>query len=542
MNWRIIPQIIGPLLLVAVVAASIIQVFRTKSLETDTNIPTVRIAHWQLESGLRDALDAVIEEYKKVRPDVRVEQVPVPERLGKNWARTQLVGGTAPTIFQIGGVMGITDETLARYFMPISDYIDDPNPYNEGTDLESTPWRETFLDNLTSPPAYSPVLLDYYGTTSTLFVIRIYYNVELLKEITGSYDTPKTYQEFLDLCVRVLEYNVEQRDAGNPVDILPIAGSKYNAPFMMMDLFSAVTQRFHLEELPDAAMTATADNLVVSYLRGDWDWNTPQIRLGLEVMREVGQFMQPGFMQLGRDDAMFYFAQGRALMISTGSFDATSIKVQSPFEVGVFKMPIPAAEDPAFSEYVLGPFSEGSTGGGFVLGIVRDAPHIDDAVDFLQFLTSKRGSEILSSTSGWLPGTVGVELPEEMKPFQPLLDGYPKGVDPRFGNFPDTVRIYENNLHRLVTPSGSVEDFATAMNDDMQRNILGDLRVRERNIQRNSASRDSAIAGFEFLRRAEPEGNLDRKVSESLEGQNANDLLRYRLHQAGEQFRTNRAN
>lgn len=537
MNLKSFRSRVGPVLLALVVIGSIAKVLTTHTEEARDGRRTVRLAHWQLESGLRNALDAVISEYESLHPDVNIEQVPVPERLGKNWMRTQLVGGTAPTIIQIGG-MGITDEVLARYFLPISAYLESPNPYNADTELAQTPWRETFIDLLASPPAYNPGLLEYYGISATVFVIRIYYNVDLLKRITGSEETPENYGEFLELCQQVIEYGKEKREAGRPGDILPIAGSKYNAPMMINDLFAGITQQLVLKTFPDSTLSATADTTTLAYLQGIWNWNSPDIVKALDVTREIGQYMQPGFLQLGRDDAMFYFAQQRALMICTGSFDATSIRVQSPFRVGVFKMPLPSGEDPEFANYIAGQFSEGSTGTGFTLGIVRNAPHVDDAINFLRFLSSRRGNQILSEKSGWLPAIVGVDLPEAMLPFKPLLEGYPRGMNSRSGDYPDAASVFGNHLHELVSPTGSVDTFLSEVRAGYASNLLADVKSRQRILQRNIASRDSAIAGFEFLRLMEPgEPSASRKVSESLEGQNQNETLRALLNFAAKNYR-----
>ena len=133
----------GLILLATAVAWSVGKVIFRQTGQAEAKRTTVRLAHWQLESGLRQALEAVISEYERIHPDIKIEQVPIPERLGKNWTRTQLVGGTSPSIIQLGETMGINDEVLARYFYPLSDEVEEPNPYNAGTDLEVTPWRDT---------------------------------------------------------------------------------------------------------------------------------------------------------------------------------------------------------------------------------------------------------------------------------------------------------------------------------------------------------------------------------------------------------------
>ena len=59
--------------------------------QEDTRVvTTIRFAHWQLESGIREAFDQLAADYMKLHPDVRVEQMPVPENIYANWLRTQL--------------------------------------------------------------------------------------------------------------------------------------------------------------------------------------------------------------------------------------------------------------------------------------------------------------------------------------------------------------------------------------------------------------------------------------------------------------------
>ena len=103
----------------------------------------IRLAHRQLEGGVREALDALAREHEKGNPGVRIKQIPIPERIYSNWLLTQLVGGTAPNIIQIG--MGSTDERLARYFLPLTDLAKAPNPHNAGADLDGVTHFQEFL-------------------------------------------------------------------------------------------------------------------------------------------------------------------------------------------------------------------------------------------------------------------------------------------------------------------------------------------------------------------------------------------------------------
>ena len=78
----------------------------------------IRIAHWQIEAGPREALEAMIKRYEEINPEVRVEQVAVPGNLYKQWLRTQLIGGDAPDIIEFGSFWGGVDDIPPRFFDP----------------------------------------------------------------------------------------------------------------------------------------------------------------------------------------------------------------------------------------------------------------------------------------------------------------------------------------------------------------------------------------------------------------------------------------
>src|SRR5690606_3549685 len=114
-------QRIGIGLMVAVFIYSLVLVGTRARRAADPDIITLRSAHWQLEGGLREAFDAVALRYMELNPQVRVEQIPIPERVYASWMRTQLVGQTAPDLIEFGQLsVDVMDELLARNFVPLT--------------------------------------------------------------------------------------------------------------------------------------------------------------------------------------------------------------------------------------------------------------------------------------------------------------------------------------------------------------------------------------------------------------------------------------
>ncbi|HEY5742957.1 MAG TPA: hypothetical protein VIS99_10490, partial [Terrimicrobiaceae bacterium] len=160
-----------------------------RSEETPGNGVTIRLAHWQLEAGVRDGLAQAAAEYQKLHPSVRIIQEAIPEATYGQWMSTQLMGGTAPDIVQAGLVEGhLMTAFFLRYFVPLSRYVTRPNPYNKGTDLEHVPLIRTFKDGMRR--SFIDETQEFMTVPLALTGIRLFYNKPLLKKLTGLDQAP----------------------------------------------------------------------------------------------------------------------------------------------------------------------------------------------------------------------------------------------------------------------------------------------------------------------------------------------------------------
>ncbi len=486
-NREKILAIIGVALLLGTFSVSLLKVARRAVDQRDPSIRVIRIAHWQLEDGASTAIDAVAREYERLHPGVRIEQLRIPERVYPNWVTTQLVGGTAPDLIQIG--KGIDSERSARYFRAITDEVLLPNPYNRGTPLEGMPWRDTYVDGMIG--GFDDALQDYYGAPLFMATVRMYANLGLLRQVTGSTELPRSLDELLALSDRVEEH---ARRTGRA--IVPIAGSKYNAPILIERLFRSTTQRFALELSTSRQMTIGPDLLALGLLREDWSLRSEPIQAGLTLASDIGRRMQPGFLHLAREDATFLFQQGRALFIATGSWDATTLIQGSSFRIGVFDLPAPSPQHPEYGRFVLGRHSEASVRSYGPFGITRTSAHPELALDFMRFITSAPYNQLFADKSGWLPVITGVKPSPAIAPFAPVFEGYPDGFFLNMG--PDTLRVVENNLHILFSPAAGVEQFTAAAEAPLRRAARGDL-ARTLRIRNNQIGRADLVVSAEEI-------------------------------------------
>jgi raffinose/stachyose/melibiose transport system substrate-binding protein len=479
-------------LLVVCFAISLVRVIVIRLKESNPNVTQLRVATWYLQPGMPEAFEELAAEYSLLHPGVVVEQNLVHWQLYPMWLRTKLVGGNAPEIVMFPN--DVRNEIITRYMHPLTEYVDWVNPYNVGTDLEGVPWRQTFVDGLSSRPAFVEDVMEYYSVPTMLSTSRFYYNVDLYRELFGDRQLPATADEFFQLCEDTLSYS---QKSGN--SIIPITASKDRATEIVAYFFEYMTQKLMERIDPDLDLVLSQRELAIAYKEGIWNLESADIQAGFELVERAGQYFQQGFMGMERNEAIYAFNRGRALMFMSGPYDARSITLDSFFELGVFDFPEPEINKPQYSPYVKGRPSEAGQPGGQNLGIVKHSRHIDQAVDFLMFLSSK------SSMKRWIVDADRIAPVRNLEPnalvagFAPYLDGHLRGFRISFSGYGIglTRNAYLSNLYHLLNLKGQ-EDRAegrdrftkvleAAFEDSLSQDMRADLNTSEKVVMKNDS-------------------------------------------------------
>jgi raffinose/stachyose/melibiose transport system substrate-binding protein len=473
----------GLALLGAAYALSAFLVFRHAAKEAEPGTVTIRICQWQLETGVREAIGAMIRRYEQINPRVRVEQIAVPGGpVYVSWVLTQMAGGTAPDLVQYD----ISDPDVALIFQPISGDVTTPNPYNRGTALEGVPWKNTFIDGMISN--FDPYLHEYYSISLDTHMARIIYNRPLMKAITGSDEPPRTYRAMLALCGKVRAY---ARDRG--IKLEPMANSPENSQLQTWLIAIALTNGLcERIDYVHRLITGPGD-LGRAYLRGDWSYDTPEAVAVLQELKEYGAMCTPGFWNRPRDAAVTDFVSGRTLMIVAPSWEATNLLGLAPFRIAAFPFPYPREDDPVYGRYAKGPLSEAQIITGMPIYLNRSTKHRAEAIDFLHFMTSQEGSTIFTQVSNWPPATIGVAPSGFASQFKLQTDGYCWN-----GNLmvptseQDSKNFILTQMVELWGANGSVDRFRRVMREGLGPAIRADLL-------------HEAASGLDNLRRVDAE-------------------------------------
>jgi len=473
--WWLNMNLVGVLLLASAFVVSMVQVFSVHEQLFNPDETIVRISHWQLEAGYREAFDAVIKEYEDVQlakgKRVRVLQIPVTEKLYSQWLNTNLISGQAPDIASMGmSEMIANEQYLARYFVPLTQIVNQPNPYNKGNELENVPWRETFFDGMRGQ--YNIRLQDYFGIPTSTHNVRLFYNKNLFKEATGSDAAPQTFGQLMQICTKITELSEKKNKL-----ILPIAGSQYSIG-MFQDRYT-VAFTAGLEPMLDIDLDGNISQMEVyiGLVSGKINMHTPQIQQMHECLRRLCKEFGRGFGGKDRQTAAFEFAQQRAAMIATGSWDSGSIFQQaeeSGFDVGIFDFPLPA-NDEEFGQYVNGKATEAASGASGAFGLYKFGRNFDQSLDFLQFLTSKRINQMHMNEATWIPVVIGTEPKGRMEAFAPNVEGFSGRVNFHYGG--DVVTRYNGLFRTYLQGDLGYEELAENIEGAMRSPAFGGDRA-----------------------------------------------------------------
>ncbi len=498
---------------------------RSPATESDERI-TLRFAHDHLYQPVVLAYQHVIEEYEKLHPNIHVVQVGVPHRVWRMWLKTQLVGGKAGDILATTGSTTLSDEDMARFILPLTDWVMKPNPYNRGTPLEGVAWKDTFVDFMAEE--FNRSLLDYYGVPGGIGVIRVYYNRKIFTEALGTDRPPADFDEFLSFCERI-----QARQAPSGAKVFPLAASDAQGYVFFRSVFRQQTQKYVYGE--DFRLPANSVvNPALDFVRGRWRLDEQPLLDGWELYGRIARFFPPGYWQMRREDATFYFQQGRAAMIFTGNWDASELLREMNFPVGTFAFPYPTSRSAAFARNVLGQVSESGSESitATLLGINNASPHQAEAVDFLQFLTSQPATRIRMRDSYDMPAVRGVEPRRELAAFKPVLRGWPKGFSPDFrdSHADLTFDLVRQNLYRFSDPRADVKESIAAFAGTYRDALVRDLAKQVRTIFESLRLRDTtAMAWLALQNEPAMQAEAGRKLSYVWEGDSLLEARNYQM-------------
>jgi len=286
-----------------------------------------------------------------------------------NKLRVRILGGDFPDA---------TDAELPWRDLIAAEKVVDLRPFLEGPNWEGDQrWKDSLLPGSLDPWTTPDGAI--YGVPFTRSIFSIYYNKALFRE--QGWNTPENWDDFFALCEEIQKIGI------SPV-ALPGIYARYADHYLRGAYYSLAGPSGYREFAAFSPGTFSDPRF---------------IRAAAIVQRLAGNHLQPGWEGMSHTAAQLEFFQGRAAMVSTGSWLTSEMrgKIPEDFELGTFNYP-QIETNREHANHVL-------TGGGYYF-IFADSPHIRETVDFLRFLTSReratafaRDYEGISSTRGITP-------------------------------------------------------------------------------------------------------------------------------------------
>lgn len=438
MSWRWLPWAAVAL----AVVASLAHIIARERRQADPRVRTVRILHWQLELGYREALQRALDDYNRRqaellasgRQDYRIEavQVPVSERLFAQVLTVHLTAGTGPDIFTQSGMVD-----QPRHCLDLGPWLRRPNPYHApeflaGAELDpqlaaalpTMAWQDTCLDGMAG--GYDPELQTQYGVPLSFTIGgRLAGNLDLLAELTGRAEIPRTLGEL----VRLSEAARELR-ARRGRSVWPIAASRYNHWYFVAELPALLLQPWQERLDADGDGDVTHSEGWAGLAAGRAAWRDPIFLQYLDAVQAAASAFAPGFASRERDAGLQLFLDGQAALYFCASWDAGTVRrlSQGRFRIGFAPLPVPGPGEP-WSEPPRAPLCEANIVAGGNYQVNRHG-RVAEAIDVLHWLTSVPVNQRFNRDADWIPVAVGSRPAEHLAAFAPRLDGEPPAWSP----------------------------------------------------------------------------------------------------------------
>ncbi len=379
---------------------------------------TILLAHWQGERGCRESLQKIIDEYNKLHPETHIRQQVI---VGSGssfvrWCVTQIIGGAPPDIMEYNGGLR---SYLGSYFVGLSEYVDVPNPYNKGTDLENVPWKDTFYGGMYGN--WDPELMDYYSISNTIQTQRFFYNKEIFRRATGSDKPPETMAEFMDICKKIEKLGII------PVIVENSKGAQGVSFFHR--ILSQIGWTFENELDFNHSGTISPDEYMRAFYLDKYRLSCPRFDAGMELLRDFSKNWGKGFNAIDFTVAPFMFIQQKGACYQGGSWLERQMLDRCKFELGSFPFPLITSRDPVAGKYYCGPWGENTAQPGMALAVTK-GPNQKVAIDFLRFMTTKKNNSAFNAGPAWVPAVMGADINPAVRSFKPLIRG--KSISPYF--------------------------------------------------------------------------------------------------------------
>ena len=227
-------------------------------------------------------------------------------------------------------------------------------------------------------------------TTQTLLTSP--YIKPLLKRATEKleflHQAHETLDEWILACQKIQEYGEK---IGRPLIPIGVRGFDKGTIAQIFTHFNNIINADYNDSISDYGYGPTIYEIYHKLAIGDKNIDLDRFLAPVEIVAEVGKYFAKGFSAIDLEQTKFLFNSGTVGFFIDGTYNAFSMVNNSDFRVDIIPLPLIG---PNGKYRDLGRMTEVGGGAGGRFGIPKNARDIELALDFLQFITSYKISQL----------------------------------------------------------------------------------------------------------------------------------------------------
>ncbi len=371
------------------------------------------------------ALNELVAEYEAANPNVEIELIEIPQSVSEDtWRVTVFQGGTEPHIIN-NNYIRVWQEEGNGWYVPLNDYIEQPNPYiPEGTPGHEQ-WQESIPEVVWDTTLHSSG--NQYLTTVDAVAVGYFYNKEIFEELGLPTEFVTETSLWTDWADMMEDMAVIQEAGYEPLALSMSTATPFNYNWIDgVTLTSLYRDKIESMWEPDASWHAlNQKEMACAIQNGIMSANDPEFSAWIDVLSAYEPYWIEGYSSATPDEAYRLFITGETpIMLANAAVDMSRVLRDSDFEFGVSYFPPLQETTSEFASnvdtaYLVGGF----TAGYAVTDRAQREGITDEVVDFLMYLTAQpQWSRVVSDAPRSVPTLLGLDVPEALQPLAAFLD------------------------------------------------------------------------------------------------------------------------
>lgn len=403
--------------------------YPTAPTQSDPNPPTM--------------IKSLVKEYESKHAGVEIRLVQAPTTTSADtWRVTVFQGGTEPHIIT-NNYIRVWQESVNDWYVPLNDYISQPNPYVPSGKPGHDRWQDEIPDYVWNTTVDAKG--KQYLVTTDGVVAGMFYN----KSIFSKFGLPTQIKYQQSSIWENWEHMLDSLQTLKKANYQPVALTMYEtSPYSYnwvdgITLTSVFYDKLHDMGEPsdgpdDPKWHAFSQTEFAKAIKdGTFSAADPRYGAWLDIMSEYQQYWAQGYPSASTDEEYSLFVNQKVpVWAAILSDELKSLKQDAKFDFGVTGFPVLDGATTQYATDVKTPWLVGGpTSGWTVTKRAKSEGKVELAVDFLKFMTAQpQWSRMVTDARTSVPYVKGLSVPgvlAELPPFLKLPGRAFKDPDPR---------------------------------------------------------------------------------------------------------------